>query len=204
MTRRWRVPIAVTRRWRVPGWIAGLVALGWLAGFAWFLHLAANEPVPAGPADGIVVLTGGADRVGTALQLLADGRAPRLLISGVARGTDLGELARRAGLAPEPIAARVTLGRAATSTQGNAAETAAWVVTNHVHTLIVVTAGYHMPRALLELSSALPGVVLLPTPVQPPAMRGHAEPGTWRLLASEYNKWLAVRLGVAQFWRDQA
>ena len=184
--------------------VAMLIALVWVAGFAWFMHLAGADATTPMQADGIVALTGGADRVGTALQMLAEGRAPRLLISGVARGTEIAELARQAGLSPGPIAAQVTLGRAATSTQGNAAETAAWVESNHVRSLIVVTAGYHMPRALLELGHALPGVALFPAPVQPPAMRGHAEPGTWRLLASEYNKWLAVRLGLVQLWRSEA
>ena len=40
-----------------------------------------------------------------------------------------------------------------------------------MHSLIVVTAGYHMPRALAELRRALPDVTLYPVPVQPPAMR---------------------------------
>jgi uncharacterized SAM-binding protein YcdF (DUF218 family) len=153
------------------------------------------------PADGIVVLTGGAERIETALRLLAQGRAPVLLVSGVGRGTELAEMAHRVQLDPALLAERVTLGRTATTTIGNAAETAAWAQAHMVRRLIVVTAGYHMPRALLEIGYALPGVALYPAPVQPPAMRGPLDFGTTRLLASEFDKLLAVRLGITRLAR---
>ena len=41
------------------------------------------EREPARHADGIVALTGGADRVSDAVELLAQGHADRLLITGV-------------------------------------------------------------------------------------------------------------------------
>ena len=72
------------------------------------------------------MLTGGAERVETALRLLAEGRGRVLLVSGVGRGAELAELARRAGRGPGPVAARVTLGPRRHYTRGNAAETAAW------------------------------------------------------------------------------
>ena len=178
---------------------AVLLALGgaWTAGFAVFdsvVHRAAPPPPAAG---GIVVLTGGAERVDAAFHLLSDGAAPLLLVSGVGRGADLAELDRGMRLSPEQ-AARVTLGRAATTTRGNARETADWVRAQSVGTLIVVTAGYHMPRALLELGRALPAVALHPVPVQSPALRGGMELATMRLLANEYNKYLAVQLGLTR------
>lgn len=178
----------------------------WAGGFAWFVYAARRPGPPAPPADGIVALTGGADRVETALRLLAQGRAPRLLISGVARGVDLDDLARRVRVAPDApegeameraMSGRVTLGRAA-STVGNAVETAVWARAHGLRSLLVVTAGYHMPRALLEIGRALPGVVLYPVPVQPPALRGAGDLGTTRLLAVEYTKLLAAHLGLAR------
>lgn len=178
---------------------AGLVVvLAWCVGFAWFAW-ASSRPAHKPPmADGIVVLTGGADRVTTALHLLAAQRAGRLLVSGVARGTELAELARYAGVNAAALAARTTLGHTATTTRGNAEETRDWVQANDIHTLIVVTAGYHMPRALIELGRVLPGVVLYPVPVQPPAMRGAPDLPMVRLLASEYTKWLAAELGLTR------
>ncbi len=149
-------------------------------------------------ADGIVVLTGGADRIETALRLLAEGRAPRLLVSGVARGADLAVLDRRVPLDADQ-ASRVTLGRMAQSTAGNAVEAALWSRAYNLKRLIIVTAGYHMPRALLELHRALPDVQLFPVPVQLSALRG----STWvRTLASEYDKLLAVRFGLDRLLRN--
>lgn len=193
----------------VPEAVAGLLlalAALWGVGFGLFNHQARQAgPVPPA-ADGIVVLTGGADRIETALRLLAEGRAPLLLVSGVARGVDLAEVAHRVPLHPAQLdfallAGRVTLGRAATSTAGNAAEAASWARANGIRRLIVVTAGYHMPRALVEIGRALPDVALYPVPVLPPALRGAADPATVRMLANEYDKLLAVRFGLARLMR---
>jgi uncharacterized SAM-binding protein YcdF (DUF218 family) len=170
----------------VLGALAVLVLL-WLTGFAWFLRLADRVPPPPPRADAIVVLTGGAGRVEAALRLLAEGRARIALVSGVGGAAEFASLARRAGV-DAALGARVTLGRAAQSTRGNAAETAAWARANDVRSLIVVTAFYHMPRALAELARTLPGVTLYPSPVTPGA--------SWRLLAGEYGKFLAAELGL--------
>ncbi|MFL5334306.1 MAG: YdcF family protein [Geminicoccaceae bacterium] len=175
--------------------LCSLVALG--LGFGWFLHAATRSVEPPASADGIVALTGGADRVGTALHLLAQGRARVLLLSGIGGGAELPNLAHRAGLDPAPLIARVTLGRQATTTRGNAAETAAWARQNDIRTLMVVTAGYHMPRAMTELSRALPGVRLFPVPVTPRAMQvGLRDFATLRLMVEEYGKWVLAQFGL--------
>jgi uncharacterized SAM-binding protein YcdF (DUF218 family) len=175
--------------------LLALLALAWVGGFFWFLHAAWVTTEPPAAADGIVALTGGADRVETALKLLAEGRARVLLISGVGGAADFAELARRAGVDPA-LSSRVTLGRAATTTRGNAAETADWARANGLASLIVVTAGYHMPRALAELSRAMPRLTLYPAPVLPPALRQFGFTAL-RLLAGEYNKWLATEAGLS-------
>ena len=178
--------------------LLGLTA-AWAIGFAQF-NETVRRPSPEPPAaDGIVALTGGADRIETALQLLADGRAPLLLVSGVGRGVDMAEMAKRLHLEPAQIEEQVTLGHHATTTAGNADETAAWVRDHGIRRLIVVTAGYHMPRALLEISRTLPGITVYPVTVQPPAMRGSLDLSAVRLLASEYDKLLAVQLGLSRF-----
>lgn len=179
----------------------GIVAALWLGGFAWFIALA-TEVAPAPPtADGIVALTGGSERIEVALRLLAEERGAKLLVSGIGGSLELPALARRAGLDPAPLADRVTLGRSATSTRGNALETAAWVRENNIRSLIVVTAYYHMPRAMTELGRALPGVRLYPHAVLVP---GQVEAGhgvSVRLLAEEYTKFLAATVGVRPWLR---
>ena len=56
----------------------------------------------------------------------------------------------------------------AATTYGNALEAGTGSHTYHVRTLIIVTADYHMPRAMLEMRRHLPGVTLVPAPVRPP------------------------------------
>ncbi len=176
----------MTRRRLIAATLA--LALAWGGGFAWFL-LHVGRLVPPPPvADGIVALTGGPGRVETALRLLAEGRARVALVSGVGGAAEFAALARRAGVDPA-LGARVTLGRAAHTTRGNAAETAAWAHANAIRSLIVVTAAYHMPRALTELARTLPEVALHPAPVQP-------EHAGWRRLAGEYSKFLAATVGL--------
>ena len=190
--------------------LAALLAVFWLAGFAWFVlgpaQLGARPTaVASGRADGIVVLTGGADRIATGLRLLQRGQARVMLISGVGHGADLGALLRGTGIDPAPLADRITLGREATSTTGNADETADWVAAQHLRSLLVVTASYHMQRAMTELQRSLPDVVLAPVPVLPPALRGSGRLlhlGTLRLLAGEYTKFLVASLHLARLGAD--
>jgi uncharacterized SAM-binding protein YcdF (DUF218 family) len=187
------------RRWLLIGCISsplvGAVAFG--GGFAWFLHQAGRTAQQAPDhADGIVAFTGGPERVETALRMLASGRAERLLLSGIGGGAELSELAHRAGVDPQPLAPRVTIGRGAATTRGNAAETADWARANGVHSLLVVTAAYHMPRAMTELSRVLPDVALYPMPVTP-AERLDRPAAPLRLMAEEYIKFLASTTGLS-------
>jgi len=174
--------------------LAGVLALG--GGFAWFVHEAGRSGEPPAHTDGIVAFTGGPDRVETALRLLADGRADRLLLSGIGGGAELGELARRAGVDALPLASRVTIDRSAATTRANATDTADWARSTGIRTLLVVTAAYHMPRALAELARALPDVTLYPMPVLPAERRDRPSPPL-RLIAEEYIKFLAAATGLS-------
>ncbi len=181
--------------------LTALLALAVGGGFVAFVAAAHRDPAPPPATDGIVVFTGGADRVETGLRLLAEGRAKLLLVSGVAHGAGLNGLLHRAGLEEGPIDARITLGRTATSTLGNAEETAEWVAAYRIQSLIVVTAGFHMPRAMLELRRALPAVALYPLPVQPPSA---GRLNSARVLAAEYVKLLGAWAGLSRVTKQPA
>ena len=186
----------IVTRHRVLAAIFACTILGLLAGaggFAWFVTLTGRGQQPPAHTDGIVAFTGGPERVETALRLLAGGRADRLLLSGIGGGAELAELARRAGIDPLPLASRVTIDRTAATTRGNALATTGWARANGIHSLLVVTAAYHMPRALAELARSLPGVALYPLPVAPSERL--AEPPL-RLMAEEYIKFLATTTGL--------
>lgn len=153
----------------------------------------ADEPARA---DGIVALTGGSgERISAGVRLLEDGKARRLLISGVGQHVTRGELQTIVGAAKPVFDCCVDLGFQAANTLGNARETAAWARANGFRTLILVTADYHMPRAGLELRAALPEATIEPYPV----VTNELKAGDWwktglgaQRMILEYCKYLAV------------
>jgi uncharacterized SAM-binding protein YcdF (DUF218 family) len=169
-----------------------------LAGFAAAVWSAA-PPDPIPKADGIVALTGGDGRVSEAMALLAEKDAPALLISGAGRGTYLGDFTADDAAAATRYAAAITIGHMAATTRGNALETAAWAQRRHMRSLLIVTADYHMPRAIFVIGQRLPGVTLIGVPVRPPAMSRMLTLATWRVLAVEYSKYLMARAGLDDF-----
>ncbi len=183
--------------------LACLAALCWVAGFVWFVRDVMRPASLPPRADGIVALTGGADRIATAIEMLQQDRARLLLISGVGPATEFAALFRGTGIAPGTLAGRITVGRTATDTLGNADEAADWARAHGLHSLIVVTASYHMRRALTEIGRTLPDAQLFPAPVLPPALRGAAGLSTLRLLAGEYTKYLAAECGLTLLQRER-
>lgn len=169
-----------------------------VGGFVLFANDVARARPPASPqADAAVVLTGGPQRIDDAASLLERGAAGRLLISGVYEHTSGDALAERTPALRRFLECCVDIGRDARDTRGNAAETRDWVLANRFSSLIVVTAAYHMPRSLAEIAAALPGVELIPYPVNPDARefsRWGRDPQILRILLVEYIKYLVVRL----------
>lgn len=164
-----------------------------IAGFFFFYNLITSEPEDVAQADGIVALTGGEARIPVAVKLLAKGRARRLLISGVNPSTTKEELIALAPHSKALFNCCIDIGRQAQNTIGNADETHQWVEEQQFHSLIVVTASYHMPRSLAELRRALPDVELIPYPVTPRNLHIHSwwtHPGTLQLLFWEYVKFI--------------
>ncbi|WP_297591617.1 YdcF family protein [Roseibium sp.] len=179
--------------------IASLVT-GAFVQFMFFAHQVskAQTPVTAN-ADAIVVLTGGHARVNEAVRLLEEGRANRLLISGVHPGTTREQLAAVTSSSMPLEKSSVDLDRVALNTAGNAVETAHWVQKNGFNSLLVVTSAYHLPRARVELSEVLPDVSLIAYPVFSKDLNldtWYREPATIRLLMREYVKYILARLRI--------
>lgn len=179
-----------------------------LAGFVWFIGFmgfAAFIPREVKDAtartDAIVVLTGGGDRLAEGFRLLGAGLSPRLLITGVAEGVTLSQvidgMGADKGVAPSGalLSCCVTLGYEAGNTVGNAVESAAWVRDNHVQSVRLVTANYHMKRSQLEFHRALPGIAIIPHPVFPKVIQDEwwfAKPHTLALITGEYHKFIGA------------
>ena len=176
-----------------------LIGAAFLLGFAGFaLSLPREEFAVPAPAEGIVALTGGSDRVLDAATLLASGQARRMLITGVNRATRSAVIAKILPVSRQLFECCVDLGYQALDTAGNAKETRDWARQHNItRTLIVVTSNYHMPRALVEISAALPDVELYPFPV----VSEHIDVADWvsnprvaRFIGKEYVKYLGSLL----------
>lgn len=203
MTAHGRTMTGKTTRSLAVGAAGAAIALLTL-GFVFFAVFATRAAIDRREvADGIVVLTGGEARIAEAARLLEQGRAQRLLISGVNRRTSREEVRRLAGLRAELFDCCVDIGYEALDTYGNADEARAWAGQWHFSKLIIVTASYHMPRSLAEIAIAMPEATLVPHAVVPRQLKG--EPwwlklSAARVLVAEYLKFLpvATRLAVSR------
>jgi uncharacterized SAM-binding protein YcdF (DUF218 family) len=178
--------------------VIGLIWVSGLFAFAGRVQQSTPTPPPAA-ADGIVALTGANsnERIAAAVQLLADHKGGRVLVSGVNREVSREQLRIASGSVRRLYDCCVDLGFTAADTVGNARETAEWAKAMRFHSLIIVTSDYHMPRAMLEQRAVLP----------PPAttLQIYAVPtaalktrhwwrslGAARLMVVEYSKYLAI------------
>lgn len=174
----------------------GLLLLG--IGYIRFVAIIdAREPASTPRTDAIVVVTGGAQRVGDAMGLLGAERGERLLISGVNEKTGREELAKLNPASRDLLACCVDLDYRARNTIGNAIEARRWVRRHGFRSLLVVTSNYHMPRTLAEFAHAMPDIRLVAHPV----VTEHIDTAGWwnrwsaiKILAPEYAKYLVARL----------
>jgi uncharacterized SAM-binding protein YcdF (DUF218 family) len=162
-----------------------------------------EQAVPQRSADGIAVLTGGVARIDEAMKLLAEGKAKRVLITGVNRTVTMQELKDLASQGDQYFTCCVDIDKEARNTIDNATETAEWVALHRYSSIIVVTSNYHMPRALAELARVMQGVTLIPYSVVDNNVhleRWWTYPGTTRLLLSEYQKYLPA---LGRLWATE-
>jgi uncharacterized SAM-binding protein YcdF (DUF218 family) len=181
------------------GLLAVIIASFLLGGFFIFVSTIPRTEPSRVSGDAIVALTGGAERLNDAFDLLDRGRARYLLISGVNPDTRARQIARLHPNSQRWLDCCVELGRRALNTAGNAVETRQWVRKHGFQTVIVVTSGWHMRRSLLELERSIPEVIFIPYPV----IAGEAGEESWwrrpenlRLLVAEYVKYLAALIEV--------
>jgi uncharacterized SAM-binding protein YcdF (DUF218 family) len=160
----------------------------WCAGFFYFfMHVSAYHSLPDDRAEAIVVLTGGPQRVNAGFDLLANHHSEKLLITGVNRKVTTETLLNlwksgKYGPNDEPfVTAGVTIDRQARNTVENAREASVWVRDNDIKWICLVTADYHMPRALMEFRHAMPDLRISPYAIKSPHWR-------WLFAFAEYNK----------------
>lgn len=182
-----------------------LLLLIWAAGFSSFVHNI-TKPVAESSltkTELIAVWTGGQSRINTGLELLSRAHADELLISGVNNTLSVADLIKiwkptdAAITVPEEmLSCCIHLGRDATNTRENAIETKNWVNTHDVSSLTLVTAHYHMPRALLEFKNEMPHLTVVAYPVFPDQTKPYTA-NFWTLAFIEYHKTILTWLRIA-------
>lgn len=167
---------------------ASAILLVWLIGFVLFVGFL-PRPAGDGATDGIIVLTGGARRIEHGLDLLAAGKAKRMLISGVDPLVRPVELAARYRVPLARFTCCVDLGTEAVDTRSNGDEAAEWVRKGGYRSVRLVTTDWHMRRADFELRQSMPPNVRIVRD----AVRSDPD---LRVLFTEYNKYLLRRAAV--------
>lgn len=153
--------------------------------------------------EAIIVLTGSQGRIDAAFELLLDGKAEHLFISGVNDETTLSDILDSQGVSTadqKKLADHccIILDYAADTTEANARESGIWIRENDIDSIILVTASYHMPRAVLLFQRSVgPEIDIAVYPVREERRFTLATSKEyWILAVREYSKYLGswVRL----------
>lgn len=169
--------------------ILGFIIGIWAGIFFAFLNhsLSLTPDLTETKTDAIVVLTGGSERIDHGLDLFAKGMAKYLFITGVHPDVKLEKIISL-WTKPEKLPkCCIVLGHEAVSTFQNAQETRSWIEENNIKSIRLVTSNYHMIRARMEFSNALPDVQIIIHPIeQKDFQRWTAR--FWKVYLSEYHK----------------
>jgi uncharacterized SAM-binding protein YcdF (DUF218 family) len=157
-----------------------------------------SEPATTDMIDGAIVLTGGSNRVSKGLDLLADKKIKDLLVSGVHKDVEIKDIMTLWGKKDKVPPCCITLGREAGNTIGNAQEAKKWIEHSGLKEVYLITANYHMPRALLEFNHEIPDVKIIPFPVKPENF-DIRENIFWRTDFIEYHKTLLTIFRVVVY-----
>lgn len=173
--------------------LLALLAILYGLGFALFA-VTLGEPADAETpkVDAIIAITGGKGRIEHGAELLAEGRAKRLLIAGADPSVRKADLVRRLDAPRQLFDCCVDLGSESVDTRSNAEEARRWLERRRYKSVRLVTSDWHMRRARYEFNRQLDSDI----EIIPDAVR--TEPNFMTLFA-EYNKYLLRRLSV---WLD--
>ncbi len=166
----------------------------WFSGFCLFNRkINSYELDYTTKTDAIVALTGGKNRVAESIKLLNKGLSDKLFISGVSEKNTIKDMERAANVKALDES-KIILGKKAHNTVENASEAFEWIKNNNINHIRLVTSYYHIPRSLQEFKLYGMRKKILPHPVysQNVPREWWKNWGTFKLMASEYNKYAIV------------
>lgn len=169
-----------------------LLLLLYALGFVLFAVTLGRPADPDVRTDALVVITGGSGRIEHAMDVLADGKAKRLLVSGADPLVTKPDLVERLGGYERLLRCCVDLGSESVDTRSNAEEAERWLDRRGYESLRLITSDWHMRRAAYEFNRVLGRDYEMVED----AVR--TEPGFGTLFA-EYNKYVLRRIAA---WVD--
>lgn len=166
-----------------------LLLLFYALGFALF-GVSLAGPAGTDRTDAVVVLTGGPGRIERGIEVMAEGRARRMLIAGADPSVTRADLRRRLGPeASKVLRCCVDLGSESVDTRSNAEEAGRWLDRRGYRSLRLITSDWHMRRAKYEFRHHLGGKRVILEDAVPTRPR-------FTTLFGEYNKLLLRRAAV--------
>lgn len=171
--------------------IFALLAL--LYGLGFFLFsVTLGRPAADVSTDAAIVITGGPGRIEHAMDVLAEGKARRLLVAGADPLVTKTDLANLIGGRDRLVRCCVDLGSESVDTRSNAEEAKRWLGRRRFDTVRLITSDWHMRRAGYEFDRVLSDdyeIVQDAVPTEP----------RFGTLFGEYNKYVLRRLSA---WFD--
>lgn len=135
----------------------------------------------------VVVLTGGGGRVEAGLQFSEQDTVDKVLMSGVYPSTSKDVLLSREAGMSDVARNKVEIDHEARTTRENAQNTELWAQERKIEHIALVTAHYHMPRALLLFKQYAPNLKVTPVSV-------YRDEAPLSFYLREYLKYTGVRL----------
>jgi len=159
----------------------------WFYGVFDFYKLTQAIASVKNPVDGIVILTGGNDRIKNGLAHIDELKAGRVLISGVPKAVKIKTFQCNQLQAYSHILESIDIGYGAVNTFSNALESAVWVRNHHFKSIGLVTSRFHLPRSLYLFKKAMPEIAIRPIVVD-------AKDSTFFHLLKECHKYYLTKL----------
>ena len=160
-------------------------------GFVLFSVTLGKPAEETAKTDAVVVITGGPGRIEHAMDVLAEGKAERLLVAGTDPLVTKKDLVALLGVRERLVRCCVDLGSESVDTRSNAEEAKRWLDRRGYDSLRLITSDWHMRRAGYEFDRVLDEREIVHDAVR-------TEPGFGTLFA-EYNKYVLRRLAA---WLD--
>jgi uncharacterized SAM-binding protein YcdF (DUF218 family) len=167
---------------------------GWVYGLVNFYIATQQFTNTKNSVDGIVILTGGKDRIQTGMSLFDELRAKRILISGVDRAVRPSVIKQKQLKGYDQIHQFTDIGYGAVNTFSNALESAVWVRNHQFQVIGLVTGRFHIPRSLWLFKKAMPETTIFPIVVD-------VDDSNFVHLLREYHKYYLTKL-VSTFLFD--